>query len=736
MTEPTFSLPIARGLAFAALAGFGALHWMALLEPAEPGRALSVLGAAALAPVGLLAAARLGGRARTAAAAAVAVPVAALGLLAGGVADEYLRPDEWGTLAAAIGRGVESLPGVRVPYRGVDETIRLVIGIGGTLLVCAAALVAFWPRRRGTGYPAVALGLLVALYAIPVVVRSFENEFLRGAALALLVVAFLRLEKLRPSDAGAAGIVVTGVAVLALMMAPALDRDAPWWDYERWAFAAVSARSTAFGWDHDYGPLDWPRDGRELLRVRSRRPLYWKAANLTEFDGTRWVHGKPSGRLTEPDNPETLRRGRQRIRVTIRNLTSETFVTAGYAERVDSTVDDRSRGDGTWTAGGRLRLGDAYRATVYEPDATQQMRQRRPPPVGRSDDRMTTLVLPVSGRPGQIGTPKDVVTFPAFGDRFDKPVAREARGSLDTDADATDPARALDLGPYRRTWRLAQRLKGEAKTQEDLVQSVLAYVRRGFRYTETPRPAARNLDGFLFDAKAGYCQQFSGAMALLLRMTGVPARVATGFTPGSLDRDTGEWVVRDLDAHSWVEVWYPGLGWETFDPTPAASPARSQPNEGGTGGGPSGGGAPSLGGDLPADPGRRGPAPEPGSPWGRIALVAVAAVALLAATVLWVRRRRRAAAPIAALALGELERALRRTRRHPGAGATLRSLEAAFARSPAAAGYVRAIRNMRYAHAADPPTRAQRRALRGELARGAGLAGRLRAWWALPPLAR
>src|SRR6478609_10295129 len=65
-------------------------------------------------------------------------------------------------------------------------------------------------------------------------------------------------------------------------------------------------------------------------------------------------------------------------------------------------------------------------------------------------------------------------------------------------------------------------------------------------------------------------------MALLLRLGGVPARVASGFTPGTKDPKTGEWVVRDLDAHSWVEVWFDGIGWVTFDPTPAASPARGQ----------------------------------------------------------------------------------------------------------------------------------------------------------------
>ena len=94
-------------------------------------------------------------------------------------------------------------------------------------------------------------------------------------------------------------------------------------------------------------------------------------------------------------------------------------------------------------------------------------------------------------------------------------------------------------------------------------------------------------------------------MALLLRMGGVPARVSTGFTSGSLDAKTREYVVRDLDAHSWVEVWYAGIGWVTFDPTPADAPPRSQPNEGGDDG-------PISAHRRTAEPGRRRPPGRPG----------------------------------------------------------------------------------------------------------------------------
>jgi hypothetical protein len=70
------------------------------------------------------------------------------------------------------------------------------------------------------------------------------------------------------------------------------------------------------------------------------------------------------------------------------------------------------------------------------------------------------------------------------------------------------------------------------------------------------------------DTKRGYCQHFAGAMALMLRYLGIPARVAAGFTSGSYDADSHEWTVTDHEAHDWVEVYFPGWGWIPFDPTP------------------------------------------------------------------------------------------------------------------------------------------------------------------------
>lgn len=121
---------------------------------------------------------------------------------------------------------------------------------------------------------------------------------------------------------------------------------------------------------------------------------------------------------------------------------------------------------------------------------------------------------------------------------------------------------------------LAQRITAGSNTRIEKVRKVYEWLQANFEYTlDQPQSArvangADPLEGFLFDTKAGHCEYFATAMAVLLREAGVPTRNVNGFY-GAHYNDVGEfYVVRQADAHSWVEVYFDEYGWVTFDPTP------------------------------------------------------------------------------------------------------------------------------------------------------------------------
>jgi transglutaminase-like putative cysteine protease len=709
----------------------------------------ALAGAAGAAGLLLVGAGR--GRAVRAGLAVVAVlGSAALVLLAAGVPAQLLAPGNWNDLLDGIGQGVQSLPEIAVPYAGVDPWPRLVILAGGGLLVAFAVLTAFGAfgrtRRSARAARALPLAALLLLFVVPSVARELPDPFLRGALFAVLVAAFLWLERVTPASAPRAAALVAGAVGLGLLAAPLLDRQTPILDVNDLAASIAPARGSTFEWDHRYGPLNWPRDGREVLRIKASHAAYWKAENLDGFDGLRWLHVRSAAAEEAPaafySHPEWT----QDVRVTVRALHSDQFIGAGTTLQIgDARAAPIAAGSpGTYDAGSPLRSGDSYVARVYTPRPTAPELARAAVPGARGGDRSgilgsplysyMTVALPASigggtyaARPEIAGPGDGGVVFPAFG-RGGAP-STILRGVL-----LGDGAAALRASPYAGAYALARRLAAGAHTPYEYVRAVEAYLSKGFSYSESPPERAVPLASFLASDRTGYCQQFSGAMALLLRMGGVPARVATGFAPGAYSRSRGEYVVRDNDAHSWVEAYFEPYGWVPFDPTPPAAPAASQASYGTT---------PSAGSPDPRDTGAgRHPARKTATAFasgssgpGALPILAVAALvaAVLGALALAVPRRRRRAGSPRDPYVAELERALHRTGRSAPPGTTLQALERRLASLPAAAAYLRALRAYRFAAGSPTPTPAQRRGLRRALSRGLGPRGRARALWALPP---
>src|SRR5207248_1567132 len=140
------------------------------------------------------------------------------------------------------------------------------------------------------------------LYAFAATEVSAGSHGLRGILLLLLIAAWLWLPHVRRRDAVPAAAAVIVAGLLAVPLGHSLDSAAPWIHWQQWSWFS-SAAGEGFQWDHQYGPLTWPRTGKTLLEVKSPRPHYWKAETLDRFDGIRWLH---SDAFVDADLRESL----------------------------------------------------------------------------------------------------------------------------------------------------------------------------------------------------------------------------------------------------------------------------------------------------------------------------------------------------------------------------------------------------------------------------------------------
>jgi transglutaminase-like putative cysteine protease len=126
--------------------------------------------------------------------------------------------------------------------------------------------------------------------------------------------------------------------------------------------------------------------------------------------------------------------------------------------------------------------------------------------------------------------------------------------------------------------RLAAEITSSASNDFDKAAAIENHLRTRFGYTlQLPRTHVKDpIANFLFERKQGHCEYFASAMAVMLRTLGIPSRVVNGFRSDEFNDLTGNYVVRAKDAHAWVEAYFPGYGWQTFDPTPAGAGGSPQ----------------------------------------------------------------------------------------------------------------------------------------------------------------
>jgi protein-glutamine gamma-glutamyltransferase len=128
-----------------------------------------------------------------------------------------------------------------------------------------------------------------------------------------------------------------------------------------------------------------------------------------------------------------------------------------------------------------------------------------------------------------------------------------------------------------RIKELARQITAKAPTEYDKASAIELYLKTHYQYSLnlTGKQTDDPLAYFLFTRRSGHCEYFAAAMTVMLRDVGIPARYIGGFLPGEYNDVGGDWIVRASDAHTWVEAFFPGYGWITFDPTPPGDGRRA-----------------------------------------------------------------------------------------------------------------------------------------------------------------
>ena len=466
----------------------------------------------------------------------------------------------FGPLASQFRDGVLEFYDVSVPFapgEHPDMTHAVLIAVFafavGVSLALAARrpLIASVALLTGSVWPATLVG---------------GDDLARGALTLAAVLSLFAFGGRRPTRAVQPAIVLAALLVAMAVgastsVAVAKPEFLRWKDWDFYDQPADPV-GVAYVWNANYGALKWPDKETTVLKVRGpRRNLYWRATTLDFFTEDRWVEGEQTVRnisdravdLTRLGDPLLPRRAFDRSRwlrteVEVAALREQHLVGASMPVAYDPNgagtllITDT----GTAALSEYVPRGAKYYVWSYAPQPKPKQLAR----AGRPRHELIQRYLEVD---------PNLLPLPAF-------------GTPNRDATVRSLLRSSGAVRYEPLYERAKNVVGNPRNEYAAVVALEAWFRSegGFTYDETPPPTggAPPLIAFLRD-QHGYCQHFAGAMALMLRYLGIPARVAAGFTTGDLSKDKTTRTVTDHDAHAWVEVWFPRWGWLPFDPTPA-----------------------------------------------------------------------------------------------------------------------------------------------------------------------
>src|SRR5215207_9772487 len=272
----------------------------------------------------------------------------------------------------------------------------------------------------------------------------------------------------------------------------------------------------------------------ELLRIQSPEPLLWRGGTMDYFDGVRWSDTTQPGAYDGEEIASGVETHPVLQRVQVLNAQTDLFF-GGYkiVQTSSEFVGRTQNSDGSWSMNEPLKEGDTYEVLSEIPQPT-------------------TAQLRGAGNDYSPAVEQKFLQLP----------------------DDTPPV-------VDETAKKIQR-KYDPETPYDKARAVERYLiyDGGFVYNldVSYRRADKAIEEFLGDGKEGFCTQFATSMALLLRDMGVPSRVVYGSTSGE-EVGQGEYLVRGSNMHTWVEAYFPGVGWYPFNPTPGFSmPAAMEAN--------------------------------------------------------------------------------------------------------------------------------------------------------------
>ena len=263
-----------------------------------------------------------------------------------------------------------------------------------------------------------------------------------------------------------------------------------------------------------------------VMRVRSSAPAMWKALAFDTYDGSAWIGDESEPDIVDADPPYNYP-------AQFRSLGPRATITQTFyiEQELPNVLFAAGQPDQIYVDG-----GIAY-------------------------DRL-----------GSVRTPSTLTEGSLYSVISTRGAARprELRAATGEVPETLENYLQLPEDLPQRVSDLATEITEETTNNYDRVRAIEAYLRDNYRYTlDSPVPpeGRDSVDHFLFDTNLGFCEQFASATAVMLRTLGIPSRVVVGHTPGNKNPFTGYYEVRESDAHAWVEVWFPGLGWYEFDPT-------------------------------------------------------------------------------------------------------------------------------------------------------------------------